>query len=388
MPGKVNRELLAISVSTALFFIAQSITASVIARYARAQGISIGGVGILWSITFIISMSLRPIAGELGDRTSPFLPMAMGSFSIALADLFFTSSSTFSGILVGRIFMGFASSFFIATSIAAATLAVPPDLSGKALAVRAAFVSLGFLIGPPVGGVIVDRFGYFWAFTLSMAIALLVGFISISKHPKGVRKRGKEGGSWREAITLVVVLGFFITFFAGSYFSSFQALLQANYKDLNIPSSYYGFVMASSSGVSTLVRIGVSKIIRKDVRHCLVLGALGYGIMTLSAIMLYFWYLPPYSYIVGAVMGIGTGFTVPSVQNAIALSTPSRARNRALAIYAMGFDCGSFAGPLTLSLLAQKFGYLAAYSWAKYFPTVSVAICLFLAYYYRNRSSS
>lgn len=371
-----DRGLTLVILTTFLYFFTLGVSTSIIARYSRELGMNIGQVGIVWSITFLAAVFFRPIAGHYGDKISSFSMMALGSVLLGISNIVFTITQTSFGLSVGRFLTGIGNAFFITTSIAAASLVVPIDRSGVALSYRAAAVSFGTFVAPPIAGYIVDIWGYVWAFRLAVVMAIVNTVLCL------VHRENKETSSedhferhtWRSAFNTVVILATVLAIFGGGLFSGFRGLIQTHYRDLGYPSSYYGLIMAMFSGISTITRLFVPKLTKEDPNKSYLLAVAGYMLLFAGTGLLVILYQYPESFIVAAIYGVGFGFIVPTIQHLISYYTERAVRNRAMAIYAIGFDVGGFVGGLTFSYTAEFYGYVSAYLAMIFFPITNIVI--------------
>ncbi|HHC18847.1 MAG TPA: MFS transporter, partial [Euryarchaeota archaeon] len=280
--------------------------------------------------------------------------------------------------------------FFITTSIAAASLVVPLDRSSEALSYRAAAVSFGTLLAPPIAGYISD----IWGFSLAFKIAILTSIVNAvlcSLYRNNLGKPSEEhlrDISWKDAFNRIVIFTTLLAIFGGGVFSAFRSLLQTHYSDLGYPGSYYGLVMAMFSGITTLVRLIVPKLIGKDPSRSYLLALLGYILILIATSLLFVMYKYPNSFVVTAIYGVGFGLTVPTIQHLISYYTERGVRNRAMAIYAIGFDIGGFVGGLTFSYVAELYTYTNAYLVMTSFPIINVFLMLLYMLKYKVKEKS
>ena len=80
---------------------------------------------------------------------------------------------------VGRAVHGVASAFFFPSSLSTAINLAPKGRVGETLGWRGTMFSISQLIGPAVGGLIADYFGFHSAFILAILFSL-VGFLFVS----------------------------------------------------------------------------------------------------------------------------------------------------------------------------------------------------------------
>jgi len=360
-----STSIFVVILTTLMYFLSMNISISIVVRYARELGIDISNASIIWSITFLVSALFRPISGHYGDRISSFLMMSIGSVFLTSANVVYMFSRDFTSLFFGRLLNGLASAMFVAPSIAAASLIVSEELVGKSLSYRSAAVSLGALVGPILGGYLVDYVSYAMAFALAAFLSLLNAIVCIVFHLKTHGRSRfpleKEKGSWRDAINPTVLLFTVTSFVSGLAFFTFRSLLQSQYKDLGYPSSLYGLLIACFSAITMILRIISPRVLDNGIRRLFVISAICYFVVGLGSIVLSWAYTYPEAYIPVAFYGVGFGFLVPAVQSIISMSTTKNVRNRAMTIYAMGSDLGGFVGGIILGYVAQIYGYELAY---------------------------
>ncbi|HEX9081168.1 MAG TPA: MFS transporter, partial [Holophagaceae bacterium] len=77
-------------------------------------------------------------------------------------------------LIAARVVQGLGGAFMFATSAALVTSAFPAGERGKALGLNVMATYLGLSVGPPLGGFLVDRFGWPWIFLVNLPIGILV----------------------------------------------------------------------------------------------------------------------------------------------------------------------------------------------------------------------
>ena len=380
---KVSRSLAVGLASTVLYFFALQLISTVLARYSRDLGVSITGTSLVWSVLFIVSFSLRPLAGYVADKISSFLAMSLGGLFLATATIAYVFSRNLSDLIVGRIMQGIASAFFISPSIAAVATAAGGS-AGMALGVRSMLVSLTSVITPPFAGALADSVGYAPVFFISALTASLLLALNASEVKHTTNKEVKhDAGGWRDSINKVVLIAAGASLFNGFLFMSLSGILQAHYRDIGYGAKVYGYFMMFFGLSSMLSRYLAGKLSSR-VNPALT-ALLGHTINAASILMLRSMYYAPLSYVVALIYGFGMGFTVPSQQLLVAHSVASSVRNRAISIYAMGFDLGGFIGPLTYGYIASTHGYVASYQYMVIAPLSAMALMIYLLLRLRHR---
>ncbi|MCS6826400.1 MAG: MFS transporter, partial [Caldilinea sp.] len=159
--------------------------------YARSYGANEAMIGLLTASYAAAQLIGAPVLGRLSDRYGrrPILLVsiagtALGFLLLGLAetlgrsigvaffgaDLAAINGAVLSLILVSRLLDGLTGGNI---SVAQAYIAdvTPPDARGKAFGLIGAAFGLGFIIGPVIGGLLAERFGYAAPALAALAIA-------------------------------------------------------------------------------------------------------------------------------------------------------------------------------------------------------------------------
>jgi EmrB/QacA subfamily drug resistance transporter len=130
--------------------------------------------------------------GRLGDMLGK-KPLYTLGFVI------FTSSSVLCGLsgtvqaLIGfRILQAVGSAMMMALGTAIVTEAFPPSERGKALGIIGSMVSIGIVVGPVVGGLLIDALSWNWIFFVNLPVgivgtAMVLRFVPTLQPPGGQR---------------------------------------------------------------------------------------------------------------------------------------------------------------------------------------------------------
>lgn len=175
-----------------------------------------------------VVLSQWVVLGQLLSITGLLLPFGrladmLGRKRIFLAGfVVYAISSTFSALapslellIVSRVVQGVGSAMLQSNSPGLLTQAFPTSERGRALGFNMAIVSAGFLSGPVLGGILVDRLGWPWLFAVSVPICLLavgLGIRLLPEMPNRPEQRFDLAGS---SLFLLTVVGLLLTFNRG-----------------------------------------------------------------------------------------------------------------------------------------------------------------------------
>jgi EmrB/QacA subfamily drug resistance transporter len=129
------------------------------------------------------------IMGRLGDRFGPKRLYLTGLVIFTLASLWCGLAGDIQTLIMARVLQGLGAAIMTPQTMAVSTRIFPPDRRGPAMGVWGATAGLATLIGPILGGVLVDGLGWEWSFFINVPVGV-VGFIlawrfvpSLSTHP-------------------------------------------------------------------------------------------------------------------------------------------------------------------------------------------------------------
>lgn len=116
------------------------------------------------------------ITGRLGDRFGPKNVYLTGLAIFTASSLWCGLTSSVEWLIIARIFQGFGASMMTPQTMAVITRTFPSDSRGRAMALWGATAGVATLVGPVLGGVLVDRAGWEWIFIINVPIGV-IGFV-------------------------------------------------------------------------------------------------------------------------------------------------------------------------------------------------------------------
>jgi EmrB/QacA subfamily drug resistance transporter len=129
------------------------------------------------------------ITGRLGDRFGPKKLYLTGLVVFTLASLWCGLSGDVQTLILARVLQGFGAAIMTPQTMAVITRIFPPDRRGAAMGIWGATAGVATLVGPILGGVLVDGLGWEWIFFINVPVGI-AGFIlalrfvpSLSTHP-------------------------------------------------------------------------------------------------------------------------------------------------------------------------------------------------------------
>ena len=162
-----------------------------VANPAIMRGLGADLNAVLWVTSAYLLAYAVPllITGRLGDRFGPKNLYLGGLVIFTLASAWCGFAGSIEMLIVARVFQGLGASLMTPQTMAVITRIFPPDRRGAAMGLWGATAGVATLVGPILGGVLVDGFGWEWIFFVNVPIGI-VAFVlaarlvpSLEKHP-------------------------------------------------------------------------------------------------------------------------------------------------------------------------------------------------------------
>lgn len=161
--------------------------------YAVSHGMRPSLAGYLLSIVNAASTFGRIIPGILADKYGRLNMLSVGGVATGIIIFCMSSVTSNAGFIVYSVFIGFFSGTIISGATAALSILPPsPRDVGTYMGMGTAIAGFGGLIGPPVNGVMVDKYGGFFEVSmLSGSMCVFGGLVVLSS--KLLTKEGLFG---------------------------------------------------------------------------------------------------------------------------------------------------------------------------------------------------
>ncbi len=130
----------------------------------------------LWAqATYLVTMALLLIPlGRWSDQPGRLNAYLGGAGIFTLGSLLAALAGGAPMLLLGRVVQGIGGALLGATSAALVTVAFPKEQRGKALGINVMAVYAGLSVGPPLGGFLVEHFGWRSIFLVNLPVGAMV----------------------------------------------------------------------------------------------------------------------------------------------------------------------------------------------------------------------
>lgn len=178
-------------------------------------------VYLLTLVTLLLSIGrLADMIGKKPIYLTGFIIFTIGSMLCGL-------SSSVYFLIFFRIIQAIGATMILGLGAAIVTEAFPAQERGKALGISGSMVSLGIILGPTLGGMIVDFLSWHWIFFVNIPVGIIGSFM-VFRFILNTRPVEKQHFDIAGAITLFLALSSFlfsITLGQGSGFNELRILL-------------------------------------------------------------------------------------------------------------------------------------------------------------------
>ncbi len=144
--------------------------------------------------------------GRLADVWGHGRVLTCGLLVSSVAFLGCGLAPSFGWLIAARVGQGVGAALMSGSAPALVTLAVPPEARGRALGIFQMSMAAGYALGPLIGGVLVDFFGWRAVFLFRLIPALLLVWLATAKLPVLRERRSAQGFDLLGALTLAASL--------------------------------------------------------------------------------------------------------------------------------------------------------------------------------------
>jgi len=164
--------------------------------FARPWGVGERELGFLFGAYAVVLLITIPFAGRLCDRLGAGRTLRLGACGLLSSLLLFATASSEPMLFAARAVQGAAGAMSWTAGLALLAAAFPAERRGRALGIAMSGMSLGTLVGPPVGGLLFDwggprlPFCVFAGWTLVLVVLLIatpLRYADPSRAPRPAR---------------------------------------------------------------------------------------------------------------------------------------------------------------------------------------------------------
>jgi MFS family permease len=312
--------------------------------------------GVLISMYGLVNACLQPFTGGLSDRMNRRKPFIQGGlFLMGIGTFSFSFASRFADLLVLRTLQGVGVALTIPASMAVMARASTRQTRGGSMGIYSTSRMTGFAVGPLLGGLIYDHYGFNWAFyaaTVLIFIALILVHVLVEEVPYAVKKPQKRPfrAFDRHLLNAGILGAGLATFMMASAFSMMTALEPQFNQRLHETALDFSVAFSALMVSRLVLQIPLGKLSDRFGRKPFIIS--GLILMAVSTALLSEAATTEQLIWVRVLQGIGAaGIAAPTFALAGDLAKVG-GEGQQMSIVTMGFGLGIALGPLITGVLA------------------------------------
>jgi EmrB/QacA subfamily drug resistance transporter len=124
------------------------------------------------------------ISGRLGDRIGPRTLYLVGLVVFTLASVWCGFTGSIGMLITARVFQGLGAAMMTPQTMAVITRIFPANQRGQAMSLWGAVAGVATLVGPILGGVLVDTLGWQWIFFINAPVGVIAFVLALRLVPR------------------------------------------------------------------------------------------------------------------------------------------------------------------------------------------------------------
>jgi len=124
------------------------------------------------------------VTGRLGDRVGPRNVYVIGLVIFTLASLWCGLTGSIEELIVARVAQGLGASMMTPQTMAVITRTFPAHSRGQAMALWGATAGVAMMVGPVLGGLLIDGPGWEWIFFINVPVGVIALVLALRLVPR------------------------------------------------------------------------------------------------------------------------------------------------------------------------------------------------------------
>ncbi|HUR70294.1 MAG TPA: MFS transporter [Candidatus Thermoplasmatota archaeon] len=353
-----DRALRRLYVATFLYSFSQALGVPLLPEHLKLTfGASLRFIGIVMGLYGVMQIALRLPMGDMADRRGRKPSLVIAFVATIASSLFFAFGPTQWWSVPGVLLFGFAGGvFWVAAN---SYLFDRADDVAKATSDYTIAMSLAFLVGPPIGHFVADRYGFGAAFLLTVAtnvagLAITMMLPEVKPAPRPAPPGSSYARAWRLLAHPALVLSAFGTFAYSMLFATQQSFFQLHALAVGLSVAVVGLLLGGRQATALLVRAGLPRLLGRIGPSRVMVGGIVVLALTLFAVPFAttLWALVA----VMGVAGLATGALIPANLMLVHEGAPTGQRGLANGIYGTMLGLGNAVAPFLFGAIGARYG--------------------------------
>ena len=331
----------------------QSMSNSLLAKYADSMGAPSSQIGMLMSMFALTALIFRFVSGPAMDSFNRkfIIMMAMGFMTTAYIG--FSLSANIRSLMIFRLVQGIGNAFANACFLTIVADVLPRDKLNTGMGYYSVAQVVIQAIGPSIGLQLAAWFGYSRTYTINACLMLLAIFMAtlIKLPPRIPRKFSMR---LKNIIAKEAVIPASVTFFVAMGFNTISAFLIVYASKRGVENGI-GLFFTVYALTMVVTRPAVGKLTDKYGFAKIGIPAI---IMTMISLIFIGFSDRLWMFLTAAfINGFGYGAVQPTIQALCMKSVPESRRGSASATQYIFLDTATLIGPTIAGFVAEKAGY-------------------------------
>jgi MFS family permease len=313
-------------------------------------------VGFLIAVFGLVNALLEPVTGAMIDRIGRFKPFIMvGLVMMVLATLGFLIATRYTDLLFLRLLQGIGIATTVPASLALMVSSSQKSTRGGSMGIYTTSRMLGLGIGPLLGGLLYDRFGFSAAFYAGAAF-IIVAIVLVQLWVKDIHVRQPSDKPVkfqiidRKLLSAGILGVSFATLIMAADFSMMTSLETQFNQKLGMSAFVFGLAFSAVLLTRMLTQVPLGRFSDKIGRKPLIIG--GMLLMVPSTALLGYANSIPFLMVLRLFQGLASAAVAAPAFAVAGDMAQAGGEGRQMSFISMGFGLGIALGPLLAGVLA------------------------------------
>lgn len=362
------------------YVMAWNIATPFIPLYLISHGASPTVVGVVVSLSGILPLLFAVHIGALVDAHGP---APVGKWSViveAVACVILIGVPSATGVAVAYALLGLGNlGLTVATQIVVAEFSIPSERASN-YGYYSSWVSAGMVLGPVVGGLLVDLWGYRAVFISVLALGIPSYALASRVRPRAwsPRNASRVWTAHHSAQSILRLPGVGLILFISFMVIGGQSLRQSFYpiylQNVGLSTSLIGVIIGVGSLTSMLVRPFVGRGVSQFGYATLLAAATGMATLSIGVTPLVASFIA--LMLASAGLGASTGVTQPLTMSLMADAVTADLWGLAMGVRQTVQRLGTVLSPIAFGVLVSRFGIGSAFYLGALTMGVAMAVIL------------
>jgi MFS family permease len=181
-PGSTTSRLTLFLFAMALVECSRTLTMVQVPVFLSELGASISQIGLFFTVSSIVPLIFRIFGGYLSDSIGRLRALIIGSLGGVLGYIAFSIAPTWQFAIIGPALLGLASALVFPSYKAYIADNTAEEVRGRIFGLSDTVVTMAWIIGPPIGGLLAQNLGYRYMFAASILTFSTATLLFLTLH--------------------------------------------------------------------------------------------------------------------------------------------------------------------------------------------------------------